>query len=293
MVDCPQRAAEVKESFQRNNNRRGGYNNGSINNSNQNRNYQGNNQSNSNGYKPNFKNNLNNNSNYNGNRVNANNNNLNAVDIDHNQDQSGNEQGFPWFNNAEHNMLQMEVNSNETKLLRITIELNLFGVLTIYPHTLLDCGSNYSFLSPTMLSNDDWKVLQNFDNEIIRQQFKINGAVGQSIMSTCKILKAKVKIGSWQGDWTFVVSPLVTKHQCLLGRDFFQAHGIIIDHGKDLLIVKNHEIHISQLEARPSRDYNNEISALEERLAQLQELKHKDPLSTITAACNTTSLSSK
>lgn len=277
LVDCPQRAAEVKNSLRSNSSRRGSYSN--SNNTNQFRNGPSNNQQNG-GYRPNYKYSPNNQSSH-VNQATANNNNLDAMDI--NQDHLSIDQGFPWFNNAENNMLNMEINSNETKLLRITIELKLFGVISIYPHTLLDCGSNYSFLSPTMLTDDDWKVLNKFDCEIIRQQFKINGAVGQSMMSTCKIVKANVKIGSWKGEWSFVVSSMVTKHQCLLGRDFFQAHGMIIDHGKDVLKVKDHEIHISQLEARPSRDYNNEISALEERLAQLQILKVRNPVASATA----------
>lgn len=205
LVDCPSRAAEIKATMQQQRN----YNNQRNNNSNSSGTYRNNNNYNQNSNKRGSSNSYINNSQK---RADANNNNVEAAQETNENTQ--NEFQFPWYNNAEHNMTEMvEVTSIETKLLKITTQITLFGSITLYPLTLLDCGSNYSFISPAMFDAKNMVIMNDNSQLIETKQFKINGAIGGPAICTCKVVNAKIKIGSWEGSWKFVISDLVNKHE--------------------------------------------------------------------------------
>ena len=277
LVDCPARAAEIKATLQQQRGNSSNYNN-----------YRGNSEGRnyiSNGYSNRAGNNNRQSTNRQGGGSGGggsngtNNANHNAVEVEQASNTFQEDGQFPWFNNADNFMTEMvEITSLETKLLKITTRIELFKDVVIYPHTLLDCGSNYSFISPSMFTGKNKFALNYNEDQIETKQFRINAAMGMPEICSCKVVNAKIKIGSWEGYTKFVISDMVTKHEALLGRDFFVQNKVVIDHGKDTLSIQENTIHISQLESRPMHDYNQEIIDLRNEVQRLQILREKESL---------------
>ena len=95
-------------------------------------------------------------------------------------------------------------------------------------------------------------------------------------------------MGQWVGEHSFVISGSVTRHDMIIGRDFFKAHGVVVDHANDSITVDGLNININTLETISTDSFSDnenindsdqptfEISILEKLdsvTKQLNELK--------------------
>lgn len=81
-----------------------------------------------------------------------------------------------------------------------------------------------------------------------RQDFIIQGATGQA-KSRCCITIANFSLGQWSGSHSFVISGAVTKHDMILGRDFFKQHGVQVDHAADTLEIDGNKVMVNSVRA--------------------------------------------
>ena len=122
---------------------------------------------------------------------------------------------------------------------------------------LLDGGSSHSFISPLILNKLQLKIAADIKNPISeRYNFVITSATG-IIKSACSITNASCEIGSWKGNHSFIISGAVTKHEMIIGRDFFLKNRVIINHAEDSLIDGEKLINIntiSSISTKPAFD---------------------------------------
>ena len=96
---------------------------------------------------------------------------------------------------------------------------------------------NYSFIYPEILTPKQKLIASDRSSNLFRiQNFFISNASGES-KSACCVIKVALEIGEWSGGDTFIISGAITKHQMILGRDYYKAHKVKVDHGEDLCRV--------------------------------------------------------
>ena len=69
-----------------------------------------------------------------------------------------------------------------------------------------------------------------------------------AIKSACCLTSAQIQIGSWKGEHTFVLSGAVTKHEMILGRDFFVKHKVVVDHADNSMVIDNLQINVNTIQ---------------------------------------------
>jgi hypothetical protein len=79
-----------------------------------------------------------------------------------------------------------------------------------------------------------------------------------SAKSECCISKAKVQLGQWSGEHEFLISGSVTKHDMIIGRDFFKLHKVKIDHESDAVIIDGIQIDINPIHTIASKFFKQE-----------------------------------
>ena len=105
-----------------------------------------------------------------------------------------------------------------------TVDTNSWNGTTILKAVLavMDGGSSHSFISPAVLTQVQLRIAGSKDSNLFtRKRVQINGATG-SAKSECCITEAKVQLGQWFGEHEFLISGAVTKHDMIIGRDFFK-----------------------------------------------------------------------
>ena len=69
-----------------------------------------------------------------------------------------------------------------------------------------------------------------------RQNFVIKSATG-TLKSACCVTIVPIRIASWTGEHSFVISGAITKYDTVIGRDFFIKHKVKTDHEDDSMLV--------------------------------------------------------
>jgi hypothetical protein len=124
-----------------------------------------------------------------------------------------------------------------TPLLKQRVQLILFNQDPQVVLALIDGGSSHSFISPTVLTDTQLKIAGSSNSALFRREnFQIYGATGTS-HSSCCLTTAKIDLGTWSGAHEFVISGSVTRHEMIIGRDFFKAHNVVVDHANDSMVV--------------------------------------------------------
>ena len=72
------------------------------------------------------------------------------------------------------------------------------------------------------------------------------GATG-TVHSKCCVLSSRITLGKWSGDQSFVISDKVTRYDMVLGRDFLKHNNVIVDHGNDVIKIKDLIIDVNSL----------------------------------------------
>jgi hypothetical protein len=131
------------------------------------------------------------------------------------------------------------VNLSKTNLLKVLVSVSIFGSPPQQLLALVDNGSTHSFINPNVLSNEQISLANNPNSFWSKlSNFNIKGVTGDK-SSTCCVTKAKLKIGEFIGEHTFVISPSVRAYDMIIGLDFCKFHNMKIDHslaGTDLKI---------------------------------------------------------
>ena len=151
------------------------------------------------------------------------------------QSQSPQTQQYPYFT-ANIDTVESS-HHNSTPLLKQRVQLKLFNQDQQVVLALIGGGSSHSFISPTVLTATQLKIAGSSNSELFRREnFQINGATGTS-HSSCCLTTAKIDLGTWSGAHEFVISGSVTRHEMIIGRDFFKAHNVVVDHANDSMVV--------------------------------------------------------
>ena len=135
-----------------------------------------------------------------------------------------------------------------TQLLKAPVRLTLFNQeQPQMVSALLDGGSSHSFISPSIMNKLQLQVAADTKNPISeRHNFVITSATGIT-KSACSITNASFEIGSWKGNHSFIISGAVTKHEMIIGRDFFVKNRVIINHAENSLIIGEKLININTI----------------------------------------------
>jgi len=162
------------------------------------------------------------------------------------------------------NILHMNT-EQKVKLLITTMNLIVFGK-SLSLNVLLDPGSDTTFLSPRILDND---LIQENKDKVTWKNYLIKTVVAKR-ESKCMVIPAKMQIGSWLGNWKFVVSDHVTSFDAIIGLDFFKRHNTMIEMSElgDFMKIENKTIQINTTDT--STMSRRELE-MEQRLAQAQE----------------------
>ena len=124
-----------------------------------------------------------------------------------------------------------------TELLYAVVQLRLFNQPQTQLNALIDGGSTHSFISPTALSATQLQMAADKSNKLSeRHNFVITSATS-SAKSACCVITAQLKVGEWVGNHSFIISGAVTKHEIIIGRDFFKQHNVEVNHGDDSMTV--------------------------------------------------------
>ena len=244
-----------------------------------------NNYNNNNGNRPNTYNNNNNYRNNNNNSTNSNsyrtnnNNNYRQLSQQNSVHQNSEQQNIGQQNSGQHsqqtNTHALEVNNESvTSNTNIefpfyahtaTVEMNsvskqitptplpLFVHLILFKQeprilkALLDSGSSHSFISPSIMSQSQLRIASDTNNSLSeRHNFIITSATGIA-KSACSVTTAEIEIGSWKGEHSFIISGAVTKHEMIIGRDFFKRNKVIVNHANDSITIDEMLININTI----------------------------------------------
>jgi len=131
------------------------------------------------------------------------------------------------------------VNLSKTNLLKVLVSVSIFGSPPQQLLALVDNGSTHSFINPNVLSHEQISLANNPNSFWSKlSNFNIKGVTGAK-SSTCCVTKAKLKIGEFIGEHTFVISPSIRAYDMILGLDFCKFHNMKMDHslaGTDMKI---------------------------------------------------------
>ena len=89
-----------------------------------------------------------------------------------------------------------------------------------------------------------------------RHNFIITSATGIA-KSACSMTTALIEIGSWKGEHSFIISGAVTKHEMIIGRDFFKKNKVIVNHANDSITIDEMQINnnkICSISTKPTFD---------------------------------------
>jgi hypothetical protein len=147
---------------------------------------------------------------------------------------------------------------NSTPLLKQRVQLSLFNQDPQVVLALIDGGSSHSFISPNVLTAAQLKIAGSSNSGLFRREnFQINGATGTS-HSSCCLTTAKIDLGQWSGAHEFVISGSVTRHDMIIGRDFFKAHNVVVDHANDSMVVDSIVISLNVIHSIATTFLNEE-----------------------------------
>jgi hypothetical protein len=141
-----------------------------------------------------------------------------------------------------------------------TVDTNSWNGTTILKAVLavMDGGSSHSFISPAVLTQVQLEIAGSKDSNLFtRKRVQINGATG-SAKSECCITEAKVQLGQWFGEHEFLISGAVTKHDMIMGRDFFKLHKVKIDHESDTAVIDGIQVYINSIHTIASKFFKPE-----------------------------------
>ena len=208
----------------------------------------------------NTNNRYNNQQNSSNNQSNNNQTNTNALSLDSNQietnKQSSAEPEFRYFTANVDTMEAWE--KTNTPLLKLRVQLTLFNQDPQFVLALIDGGSSHSFISPSVLTIAQLRIAGSRSSTLFRREnFKINGATGSS-NSSCCVTSAKIQFDQWSGIHEFVISGSVTRHDMIIGRDFFKAHKVTVNHGNDSKIVDSIPINLNVIHTITNPSMNDE-----------------------------------
>ena len=176
--------------------------------------------------------------------------NTNSIAASSQDSQLNSSNEFPFFA-TDTNVLEIATLSLQqtTCLLKKHVNFSLFDKPTQSAHALIDGGSSHSFISPNILTSEQVKIAADKSSKFCsRQNFIINGATGQA-KSQCCIVSCQLRINAWQGQHTFIISGAVTKHDMIIGRDFFKQHRVKVDHADDSLTIDDIKINAFSIDA--------------------------------------------
>ena len=175
--------------------------------------------------------------------------NANPVDVNdkHVQFEDESFANFPFF--ADNNVMQASFQAAKLQaLMKIKVQLILFGQSTQLVTALIDGGSSHSFISPTVLTPTQMKIASNKDDKTwcVRKNYVITGATGAA-KTCCAITTAELKIENWAGKHEFIISGEVRRHEMILGRDFLKKYEVKIDHASDTLDIGSNKIYVNTI----------------------------------------------
>ena len=134
-----------------------------------------------------------------------------------------------------------------TPLLFAAVHLRLFKQEPRIVKALLDSGSSHSFISPSIMSQSQLQIASDKNNRLSeRHNFIITSATGIA-KSACSIRTAEIEICSWKGEHSFIISGAVTKHEMIIGRDFFKQNKVIVNHANDSITIDEMQININTI----------------------------------------------
>ena len=173
-----------------------------------------------------------------------------------NNSQDSNNSEFPYFTA---DVISVDSSSQaSTPLLKSKVELVLFNQNPQTVLALIDGGSSHSFISPTVLTEAQLRIAGTKNSTLFRRQnFQINGATGSS-KSSCCITTANIQLGNWSGKHEFIISGSVKRHDMIIGRDFFKAHAVKVDHSDDTMTVDGMQIQLNSLSGMLSKSFQEE-----------------------------------
>jgi hypothetical protein len=146
------------------------------------------------------------------------------------------DQEFPYFTA---NLDTVDTNScNGMILLKVRAQIVLFNQEPQSVLVLMDGGSSHSFISPTVLTQAQFRAAGSKNSNLFtRKNFQINGATGEH---------------------EFLISGSVTKHDMIIGRDFFKLHKVKIDHESEAVIIDGIQIDINPIHTIGSKFFKQE-----------------------------------
>ena len=140
---------------------------------------------------------------------------------------------------------------------------------------LLDGGATNSFIQISKLSGKTQRLVKEFilsnDKSSVygfrKEVLVIKGATG-AVTETCVIVEVKLKIGSWIGIHTCVLTKALVDKDVILGRDFLKAHEVVIDHGKDIITI-------SKPDAKRVKAFEGELVGLDKACVVVDSVELK------------------
>jgi len=195
------------------------------------------------------------------------------------------EEEYPFFM-AENHATDVEVDVltvsllNIAKLPRVNVRINVLNE-TKQVEALLDSASSTTFYSPEILSPEQIARIKANEN-CFRRNIKVNGAVASTLAKAC-ITNAEFKIGEWCGSMPVVITSAVSNFPVVLGKDFFEKYGVILDFSKNTITIGSYDMAINLIvssEIVQPKSSNLVIDPLEsidllQMKAQLDELSGK------------------
>ena len=152
---------------------------------------------------------------------------------------------FPDFGDVSNIQVAHLTNIQTTHLIKVKVRLSLFCQPVQEVEALCDGGSTHSFISPDILTTNQKQIAADKTSSLFRiKNFVISNASGET-KSACCVTKVSLEIGQWSGEHVFIISGAITKHEMILGRDFFKAHSVVVDHGRDILQIGPIKVNLS------------------------------------------------
>jgi hypothetical protein len=173
------------------------------------------------------------------------------------------------------NLINTKVNSSATaekvELLVMSIgifKLNDTNSKLILKRVLIDGGSTHSWIKRSAINE-----ISNFAKHQVTKEFLIESAT-TTTSEICKVITVDIDLNTWSGTHKFIVSNEVKKYDAVLGRDFFTQHKVIIDHGKNSMLVDGNLVPIRNIKELTnfSIEANNSDEKLAKVLMQMEQL---------------------
>jgi len=177
--------------------------------------------------------------------------------------------------NNKDNLINTKVNSSATaekvELLVMSIgifKLNDTNSKLILKRVLIDGGSTHSWIKRSAINE-----ISNFAKHQVTKEFLIESAT-TTTSEICKVITVDIDLNTWSGTHKFIVSNEVKKYDAVLGRDFFTQHKVIIDHGKNSMLVDGNLVPIRNIKELTnfSIEANNSDEKLAKVLMQMEQL---------------------